>query len=76
MPLYYFDLKDGQRIRDHKGTELSSDEEALAHAKILARALHNEDLTGDDDSIVVVHEAGYEVGAVPVLTVRAEARKP
>lgn len=74
MPLYFFDIKDGKRQRDHDGVEFATDDAALAHARRLASALAR-DLTWDPDSktfVSVIHERGHEIARIPIRSARRE----
>lgn len=67
MPRYYFDIKDGTRLRDHTGVELPNDYEAMLHAKNMAREVGLEEIKGPQRFVSVIHEKGQEVGTVPIL---------
>ncbi len=69
MALYYFDLKDGERQRDHDGIRLATDAEAIAHAENIARKLSSiKDPASPQRFISVVHESGREVKKVFIPT--------
>ncbi len=66
MPLYYFDIHDGDMIRDSDGTELPDHDSARAHANGVARELmaNSEGMLGDGWSnwrMIVHDEDGEEV---------------
>ncbi len=67
MPLYYFDLKDGTRLRDNSGFHFANDHDAIVHADVIASyfALQNgPDVNG---YINIVHEDGRVVGRRALL---------
>jgi hypothetical protein len=67
MALYYFDLKDGTRLRDNSGTSFASDAEATSHAEVMAAdyiAEHGPDAEG---YINVIHQEGRVVGRSALL---------
>jgi len=68
MPLYYFHIHNGDRIRDTDGTELPDHDSARAHANGVARELmeHSEGILGDEWSnwrMIVHDEDGDEVAS-------------
>jgi hypothetical protein len=73
MPLYYFDIKDGKRQRDHEGVELATDDAALAHARRLASELASH-LSLDPNPkmfVSVIHERGHEIARIPIRSAGA-----
>lgn len=64
MPRYYFDLKGGDRRRDHDGIQFATDADATAHARLIANQLTSERLSNCDAPqlyVSVIHQAGREV---------------
>ena len=68
MARYYFDVKDGKRIRDRAGSEFADDAAAIAHAELVARRAAATRPAGvqEHQFVSVLHEGGWEVTQVPV----------
>lgn len=69
MARYYFDVKDGNRLRDRDGTVFATDGEAIAHAKIVAKEFAEKwpIVAGAPEPFVsIFHEEGRDVAQVPV----------
>lgn len=67
MPIYYFDLKDGIRLRDNAGIRFATDADAALHAESLAATYVTEHGPDADGYINVVHQEGRIVGRSPLL---------
>jgi len=65
MTQYYFDVKNGITKRDHRGLDLSSNHEAIAQAKRIAKGIAAEP---DQHTcrVCIVREDGHEVLQVEV----------
>jgi hypothetical protein len=62
MSIYYFDLKDGVKVRDTAGLEFPSRADAIKHSKMLAQRLSHDPRRKEPISvIVVIDESGAEV---------------
>jgi hypothetical protein len=67
MRTYYFDRKDGARVRDRKGVEFPKAAGAIEHSKELAKRLRLDGRAKDPALlIIVVDESGTEVHREPV----------
>ncbi|HEU0085298.1 MAG TPA: hypothetical protein VFQ87_20815 [Bradyrhizobium sp.] len=66
MPRYFFDVIDGHRLPDPAGLECRNDEEAAAHARMIARQIATDAPTSSRRHIVVINDERQEVGAVAV----------
>jgi hypothetical protein len=67
MQTYYFDMKDGVPVRDHKGLEFATGLAAIEHGKGLARQLREDERPRDRGLFVVVlDESGREIHREPV----------
>ena len=69
MPRYFFDLKDGTRLRDHAGIQFATDADAEAHAQVIAKEVASERVFDPDSPqlfVSIIHEEGREVTKVPV----------
>jgi hypothetical protein len=66
MPRYFFDVIDGHRLPDPAGLECRNDEEATAHARLIARQIATDAPTSSGRHVVVINDDRQEVGAVPV----------
>ncbi|SFM02896.1 hypothetical protein SAMN03159423_4914 [Bradyrhizobium sp. NFR13] len=65
---YFFNLTDGTELPDLIGTDLATDEAAIAHAREIASnlAVVSPANNGPQRYVSVIHEDGHEVGSVPV----------
>ena len=62
MPTFYFDMKDGVTVRDRHGADFASYEDAVAHSKVMAAQIRQDQTHMESDfRISVVNEAGAEV---------------
>ena len=74
MTRYFFDLKDGVRIRDHDGIKFESDAEAIAHAHVVAKEVAKGRPLPDPNEppmfVSIIHADGRQVDKVlvPVAT--------
>jgi hypothetical protein len=66
MPHYYFDLKDGKRLRDHRGIDLPDDATAIEHAKQLADSIASQNLSDPEQFVSVIRDDGQQVLQIPV----------
>lgn len=66
MPRYYFDLKDGTRLRDHDGVDLKNDAAAISHAETIAVEVARENVPGPQRFVSVIRFDSTEVARVPV----------
>ena len=70
MARYYFDLKDGTRLRDHDGINFNTDAEAISHAEVIAKEIARDRPVFDPDApqlfVSIIHGNGHEVDKVPV----------
>lgn len=80
MPIYYFNLRNTDTIKDVDGTELADDKAARAHAMNVARELMFR--TGgilerdwSDWSMAVHNEAGEELFSFPFSAVEGNGAK-
>ncbi len=71
MPLYYFDLKDGTRLRDNSGSRFANDHDAIIHADIVAADFALQHGPESDGYINIVHEDGRVIGRRPLLLKQA-----
>ena len=77
MARYYFDLKDGKRLRDRDGTVFASDAEAIAHGKTIAEHFAKERpivAGGSELFVSIFHDAGREVAQIPIHNPEAVER--
>jgi predicted NUDIX family phosphoesterase len=63
---YYFDLKDGTRIRDHAGVDLRDDAAAIAYGKDVAEQVSLQKLDDPEMFISIIKEDGRQVAQVRV----------
>ena len=66
MPHYYFDLKDGTRIRDHAGVDLRDDLAAIAYGKDVAQQVALQGFDDPEQFISIIKEDGRQVSQVRV----------
>lgn len=70
MQTYYFDMKDGGRVRDRSGLDFQTDSQAIEHSKKLARQSSHERLAKDENlCVVVLNESGAEIHREPVYPI-------
>jgi hypothetical protein len=69
MPLYFFDIKDGHRLVDPTCKNFSSDEAAIARAKVFAIQVSLDTPKVDPERhIAVLNQHGDEIFKVPVYS--------
>ena len=69
MPHYYFDIKNGHRLVDPAGLDCLNDSDALAKAKIIAVAVHDDDRGNQHQRyIAIIDDTGLEIMKVPVTS--------
>lgn len=67
MAFYYFDLRDSETLRDPSGVELATDQDAIAHARDLARQIAIDPPGSTPIHFVTIYRLnGGEVARVPV----------
>ena len=70
MPRYFFDIHDGQTLRDEEGTVLPGPEEAARHAKKILPGIAAHEVPKDGEhqafSVLVTDEDGHPIYSAAV----------